>query len=112
MAKSNSFFNMDMLVLSILSQEDCYGYEIVKKINEISEDAITIKEGTLYPIMYNLMKKEYITSTDKIVNKKIRVYYHIEKAGQDYLINVSTEFKKNIQGVFKILKYGEKGDLS
>ena len=107
MAKSNSYFNMDMLVLSILRKEDCYGYDIVKKIHEISDSAITIKEGTLYPIMYTLLKKEFITSRDVLVNKKVRVYYHLEQAGLDYLIRVSQEFKLNIQGVFKVLEYGE-----
>lgn len=110
MAKSNSFFNMDMLVLSVLSREDCYGYEIVKKMNEISDGAIEIKEGTLYPIMYSLLKKEYISSRDVIVNKKIRVYYHIENAGKEYLFSVTQDFKKKIQGVFKILDYQSKGE--
>mgnify|MGYP002249907377 CR=1 FL=1 len=32
MAKSNSFFNIDMLVLSLLKVKDCYGYELVKLI--------------------------------------------------------------------------------
>ena len=34
MAKSNSFFNIDMLVLSLLKVKDCYGYELVKLIKE------------------------------------------------------------------------------
>ncbi|MEG0526884.1 PadR family transcriptional regulator [Amedibacillus sp. YH-ame10] len=110
MAKSNSFFNIDLLVLSILRNHDHYGYEVVKLMNEISDEAITIKEGTLYPIMYNLLKKGYITSEDKIVNRKIRVYYHIEDTGIEYLENVIKEFKLNIEGVFKIIQYGEKGE--
>lgn len=110
MAKTNSFFNMDMLILSILSREDCYGYEIVKKMNEISDGSIEIKEGTLYPIMYTLLKKEFISSRDEIVNRKIRVYYHLEKIGEEYLFSVTRDFKKNIEGVFKILDYQKRGE--
>ena len=74
MAKSNSFFNIDMLVLSLLKVKDCYGYELVKLIKKISNGSLDIKEGTLYPVVHNLLKKEYNSSRDEIVNKKIRVF--------------------------------------
>lgn len=110
MAKSNSFFNIDMLVLSILKGEDCYGYEIVKRMREVSDGVILIKEGTLYPILYTLMKKEFISSRDEIVNRKIRVYYHIEPTGIEYLLSVKEDFKKSIEGVFKILDFQQVGE--
>ena len=44
MAKSNSFFNIDMLVLSLLKVKDCYGYELVKLIKKISNGSLDIKE--------------------------------------------------------------------
>lgn len=107
MAKSNTFFNMDMLVLSILRTKDCYGYEISKKIKELSNGAISVKDGTLYPIVYNLMGKGFVTSRDEIHNKKIRVYYHLETAGEEYLEHTLEEFQKRIKGVFDIIAYGE-----
>lgn len=57
MAKSNTFFNIDMLVLSILKVNDCYAYQIIKMMKSISNDAFIIREGTLYPIVHNLLKK-------------------------------------------------------
>ena len=107
MAKSNSFFNIDMLVLSLLKVSACYGYELVKKIKEVSNNTLDIKEGTLYPVVHNLLKKEYISSRDEIVNKKVRVYYHIDPIGRDYLEKTITDFRKNIKGVFDIIEYGE-----
>ena len=81
-----------MLIVSV-----CYGYELVKKIKEVSNNTLDIKEGTLYPVVHNLLKKEYISSRDEIVNKKVRVYYHIEPIGRDYL-------EKTILILKKILK--------
>lgn len=107
MAKSNSFFNIDMLVLSLLKVNDCYGYELVKKIKEVSNNTLDIKEGTLYPVVHNLLKKEYISSHDEIVNRKIRVYYHIEPSGKEYLEKTIIDFKKHIKGVFNIIEYRE-----
>ena len=80
---------------------------IVKLIKEISNSSLDIKEGTLYPVVHNLLKKEYISSRDEIVNKKIRVYYHIEPIGNEYLEQTIIEFRKNMQGVFEIIAYGE-----
>lgn len=96
-----------MLVLSILNTKDCYGYEIVKLIKEISQGALDIKEGTLYPVVHTLLKKGFISSYDVIVGKRIRVYYKIEPSGKEYLLMIREEFKKNIKGVFNILEYGE-----
>lgn len=112
MAKANTFFNFDMLVLSILNVKDCYGYEIVKMIREISHNALDIKEGTLYPVVHTLLKKGYISSYDIIAGKRIRVYYKLEASGRDYLITVRQEFRKNIQGVFDILEYGERESVN
>ena len=92
-----------MLVLSLLKVSDCYGYELVKKIKEVSNNTLDIKEGTLYPVVHNLLKKEYISSRDEIVNKKVRVYYHIEPIGRDYLEKTITDFKKNIKYVKRII---------
>ncbi len=105
MAKSNNFFKLDMLVLCVLSQHDCYGYEIVKLIYEISDNIIQIKEGTLYPIVHQLLKLGYISSHDVVVNKKIRVYYHIEESGISYLKESIQEFDTNLRGILSIINY-------
>ena len=44
------------LILSILSVEESYGYQIIKKISEISDDRIHWKEGTLYPVLHKMEK--------------------------------------------------------
>lgn len=96
-----------LILICLLKVSDCYGYELVKKIKEVSNNTLDIKEGTLYPVVHNLLKKEYISSRDEIVNKKVRVYYHIEPIGRDYLEKTITDFRKNIKGVFDIIEYGE-----
>lgn len=111
MAKTNSFFNYDILILSILKNKECYGYEIIKLISSVSNNLVTIKEGTLYPILHNLLKKGYIKGRDEIVNKKVRVYYSIELTGIDYLEHTIDEFKKSLEGVNTIIKFGEQNKI-
>ena len=91
MARKNSFFKLDMLLLCIIAKQDCYGYEITKQIKLYSHELIDIKEGTMYPILYKLQDENYISSYEKVIERKVRVYYHIEekrlkKTRRDFLV--------------------------
>lgn len=104
MNKKNNLFRLELLILSVLKQKDCYGYEICAFIKLDSKGMFDIKEGVMYPILYNLVENNYITSYEKIVNRKIRVFYHIEESGLNYLHELDDEFQKKlvwIQGMLK-----------
>lgn len=75
------------LLLSIIKIEDTYGYEIMNKVRELSDGYIELKDGTLYPILKKLEKKELIRSTwrQTLVGKK-RKYYSITMKGRNELI--------------------------
>ena len=74
------------LILSILSLEESYGYQIIKKISDISEDKIHWKEGTLYPVLHKMEKSGVIKSKWKVAeNGRKRKYYQINKKGKELL---------------------------
>lgn len=110
MAKNNSFYKMDMLILSALKIKDCYGYEMVKIIYDLSKGLVKIKEGTMYPILYALLKKEYISSYEVTVDRKIRVYYHLEESGKLYLKEIITDFQRMIDGINNVIYHKEGKD--
>lgn len=103
MAKNN-FFKFEMLVLKTLSTADYYGYDIVKQIYHDSNGMIDLKEGTLYPIMYKLLAANYISSYDKIINRKVRVYYHIEESGKEHLKQLEKDFTDMVNCINEMLK--------
>ena len=94
-----SILKLDMIVLQVLSNSDSYGYEIASKINETTNGVINIKEGVLYPILYKLVEAGSITSYDKIVNRRIRVYYSLTKKGETELQVMLEEYKELTQAV-------------
>ena len=60
-----------MLVLSLLEDENMYGYQMIKKLSEKSENVFEFQEGTLYPILHNLESNNLITSYwDESTKKK------------------------------------------
>lgn len=53
---------LELLVLSLLCQRPAYGYELLYTLKERSRGLFTLKEGTLYPILYRLEDDGYIVS--------------------------------------------------
>lgn len=45
---------LEMLVLELLCAQPTYGYELLSRLKETSRGLFTLKEGTLYPILYRL----------------------------------------------------------
>ena len=107
MANKNGFFKLELLILSILKNEDCYGYEITSKIKKITNNTIIIKDGTLYPILMKLLERNYVTSYDQIIGKKIRVYYHLEPLGKEKLEEMIHDFTSTVNYIYDVIYYEE-----
>lgn len=45
---------LEMLVLDLICKKSSYGYELLIRLRDASEGTFTLKEGTLYPILYRL----------------------------------------------------------
>lgn len=45
---------LEMLVLELICAQPTYGYELLSRLKETSRGLFTLKEGTLYPILYRL----------------------------------------------------------
>lgn len=75
-----------MLVLKILEEEDLYGYQIIRKLEERSNSVFSLKEGTLYPILHGLEEQDAVESYEKTAETgRIRKYYHLTKKGKKLL---------------------------
>ena len=73
----------DLMILSLLSDEDSYGYEISKKIRIKSDEKYCMKETTLYSAFTRLEKMGCIESYfGKETNGKQRTYYRITESGR------------------------------
>lgn len=45
---------LEMLVLKLICDRATYGYELLLRLKEQSQGRFSLKEGTLYPILYRL----------------------------------------------------------
>lgn len=75
---------LDMLVLKLLEREEKYGYQLITELRERTCGAVTLKEGTLYPILYRLEDAGLVKSRLAAQAKKepARKYYTITEQGR------------------------------
>jgi PadR family transcriptional regulator PadR len=83
---------VDLLILKFLMAEDCYGYQLTKLISEKSNDLIKIPVGSLYPSLYRMLEKGYISEKQQVVGKRLRTYYHITESGEKYYASLLNEY--------------------
>ncbi|MBQ9658164.1 MAG: helix-turn-helix transcriptional regulator [Clostridia bacterium] len=80
-------------ILSIIAQEETYGYEILNKLEENGFE--NLGEGTLYPILTRLDNKKLIQCRKaKSPFGPIRKYYSITEAGKESLKSFIESYKK------------------
>jgi PadR family transcriptional regulator PadR len=83
-----------LLVLSIIAESDAYGYEIILKLAEKSENAFEMKEGTLYPVLHSLEKDGYLTAYEQeTAGGRKRKYYHVTDKGLKELAAQKEQWK-------------------
>ncbi|CCZ04467.1 MAG: PadR family transcriptional regulator [Clostridiales bacterium] len=83
-------------VLAVISSGETYGYEILQSLSTYGFQ--NLGEGTMYPVLTRLEKKEYISCRRaKSPLGPIRKYYSITEEGEEYLRN----FKENYERITK-----------
>ena len=82
------------LILSILKEGDSYGYAIIKKVKELSEEEMNWTDGMLYPVLHRLEKQGYISSyLSESPNGRSRKYYSITSEGSKILENLKSQWQ-------------------
>lgn len=84
--------SIDLLILSLLSQKELYGYEMTKVLRKMGEGQYEISEGTLYPALKRLERKEYIEGYWQESEAGRRKYYHLTDSGQTELERKRSSF--------------------
>lgn len=82
-----------MMILNLLAHKDCYGYQLMKELQQISDGVFHLKEGTLYPILHGLESKQWVESYWDAMDGRKRKYYRITKKGRSELQAKKKEWK-------------------
>jgi PadR family transcriptional regulator PadR len=77
---------LDLLVLRVLTGGGMHGWGIAQRLSIISQDALQLQEGTLYPALYRMEAKGWIQSEwASSENNRRAKYYRLTKVGRKQL---------------------------
>lgn len=93
----------EILILHQLIEGDSYGYRIIKDLEKKSNGTYLLPVGTMYPILYRLIERGYVTDYDTWQGKRKRKYYRIEEKGKLYFKELWDEYKQLTEGIYSIV---------
>ncbi len=97
---------LDLLVLTVLGRRGPqHGYAIANAIQELSEEALHIEEGSLYPALHRMEESGWISAEWMITENKRRArLYEITRAGRKQLAAETQRWADYSTGVARVLR--------
>ena len=91
---------LEDIVLHLIGKEgEMYGYDLTKKVEELSKGAIKITEGALYPILHKLENEGKLTAEFKEANGRLRKYYTLTSTGGKTVETSATDLLDFVGGL-------------
>ena len=97
-----------MLILKVAALQPIHGYAIVQRIQQISRDALQIRQGSLYPALYRLERRGWLESEWKTTEGgREAKYYSLTKTGRQQLESETAGWKRLCEAISLFLETGE-----
>ena len=100
---------LDLMVLQTLdTMGPLHGYGIARRIEQISEDALKLNEGTVYASLMRLLQRRWISASwgTSDNNRKAR-FYAITKAGRRQLTTQTRNWERIATVMARLLRRAE-----
>jgi PadR family transcriptional regulator, regulatory protein PadR len=96
---------LDLLILKTLALEPMHGYGVSLRIQQISQDVLRVQQGSLYPALYRLEQKGWITyEWGTSENGRRAKYYSLTKKGMKQLASETEGWERLSAAVNRILE--------
>lgn len=97
--------SIEIILLSILTEDDMYGYQLAQEIKKRTDNKLTILEGSMYTILNRLKDNGDVSFRTEIIGTKMtRVYYHITDEGIQHLEEMRSTFDEYIDIIKKLIE--------
>ena len=95
---------LDMMVLQVLStMGPMHGWGIARRIEQVSENLLSLNQGTLYPALVRLEQRGLVVSAWGVSSNNRRArYYTITKKGEQQ-VKVEQEQWERMKGIISRL---------
>src|SRR5262245_31236088 len=98
---------LDLLALTVLERRGpSHGYGIANAIQELSQEALRVDEGSLYPALHRMEEAGWIAAEWTVTENKRRArIYRISAAGKKHLAAETEKWSSFSSGVARVLRY-------
>jgi transcriptional regulator len=95
---------LDALILKTLSWGPRHGYAVARWIEELTDDALQIEEGSLYPALYRLERRSWIEAEWGVSDTNRRAkFYTLTARGREQLRLQTSQWAHFAAAVSKVL---------
>jgi PadR family transcriptional regulator, regulatory protein PadR len=97
---------LQLLILRTLARDgEMHGFEIAESIQRLSNDVLTVEEGSLYPALQKLLVNGWVTAEwgTTAGNRRAR-YYELTKAGRRQLDADLASFTRVSDAIARVLQ--------
>jgi PadR family transcriptional regulator PadR len=96
---------LDLLVLKTLTAGSMHGYSIAQRIQQRSDDVLVVEEGSLYPALYRMEDKGWISSEwGKSDNNRRAKFYALTRAGRKQLEQETAIWERVCRAITLVLQ--------
>ena len=97
--------NLDLLILKAVSLGPLYGYGILLRIEQISQGALLIEQGALYPALFRLVRQGLLKAHwDTSENNRRTKFYELTAAGRKRLRQEEDGWNRLVAAIASALK--------
>ncbi len=95
---------LDAMILKALSWGTLHGYGVARWIEQVTEDALAIEEGSLYPALHRLEERGWIDAVWGLSDNNRRArFYRLTSKGRQQLRAEVSRWQRVAAAVEKVL---------
>jgi PadR family transcriptional regulator len=95
---------LELLILKLLEGRPQNGYAIGRRIEDLTDDALRVEEGSLYPALYRMVRKGWLKANwGASENNRRAKFYRLTTAGRKRLVAESSNWADFTAAVGKIM---------
>ncbi len=100
---------LDLMVLQTLeTMGPMHGYGIARRIEQVSEEALQVNQGTIYLCLVRLVQKRWIAAEwGESENKRKAKFYSITKSGRQQLAQETRDWERVAGTIGRMLQMGK-----
>ncbi|MGH7474925.1 MAG: PadR family transcriptional regulator [Longimicrobiales bacterium] len=96
---------LELLILKTLSWGAMHGYGVARWIEEVTEDALQVEEGSLYPALHRMERKGWVEPEWGLSENNRRAkYYRLTAAGRKQLKEQASSWDRLADAVTRALR--------